>query len=144
MDIVELRQQADRNLETFNKVLNPYVSLKIESAAHQLKRGARNAWLDASGCVWCLFDDPAFLRSGNEASTLKEELGDELGLQVYWSMGDVVMPPECSPSWVAQRILEEAMKQLSELRYHRKTLAREVDGERHEGVIFAKTLFRLW
>lgn len=143
MDIDELRAQACLNREVLERVLAPYVALKIENVARSLDRGERNAWLDASGCVWCLFDDPAFLRCGSEATALKETLGEGFDLQVFWSMGDVVMPQECDIAWVADRIADESMLQLHKLGYHRGRQSREVEGERHEGILFAKTLARL-
>lgn len=138
MDIDELRRYAARNREVFDQVLAPYVALKIAGVARSLERGESSAWLDASGCVWCLFDDPAFMRSGSEATTLKNALGDDFDLQIFWSMGDVVMPRKCDAAWVAKRILVEAMLQLPRLGYHRVRQRRMVDGELHDGVLFSR------
>ncbi len=138
MDDEELKVQARINREVFERVLAPYVALKIENAMRAIERGSRNAWLDASGCVWCIFDDQAFMRSGNEARERKESHDDSFELQVYWSMGDIVMPHECTEEWVAQRIVEEAKLQLRALGFHRRRQIREVDGERHIGVLFSK------
>lgn len=140
IDRDDLRRCASCNREVFERVLAPYVALKIENVARSLTRGSRNAWLDASGCVWCVFDDPGFVRL--DCGAVAQE-GD-MGLQVFWSMGDVVMPQECDAAWVAKRIADEAMLQLRALGYHRRRQRREVEGERHEGVLFAKTITRLW
>lgn len=143
MDNDELMRHASDNRRVFEQVLEPYVALKIANVAHLLERGARNAWLDASGCVWCVFDDPAFTRLDSGKVACGEDREDGPGLQVFWSMGDVVMPPECDAAWAAKRIADEAMRQLPKLGFHRRKQAREVDGERHEGILFAKSIFRL-
>lgn len=142
MNAAELRRYAAYNREAFDRVLAPYVATKIANVARSLERGAQNAWLDASGCVWCLFDDPAFKRSGNEASALKETQGAGFDLQVFWSMGDVVMPHECDTKWVAKQIVNEAMRQLPKLGFCCRQQSRKVDGECHEGVLFARSVFR--
>ena len=143
MDIDELKQHAAYNREVFDRVLAPYVAAKITNVAHALDHGAHNVWLDASGCVWCLFDGPDFMRSGDEAQALTETQDDSLDLQVFWSLGNVVMPGACDAQWVAKRIAQEALRQLPKLGFHRRMQSREIEGERHEGVLFAKTIFRL-
>lgn len=143
VDIDELRRCAEQNRKVFDRVLAPYVALKIAGVAKALERGERNVWLDASGCVWCLFDDPAFVRLDSEASSCAKGQDDAFDLQVFWSMGDVVMPPECDAGWVAKRIADEAMRQLPKLGFHRCRQPREIDAERHEGVLFARSILNL-
>lgn len=143
MGIDKLMRDAQRNREAFDEVLPAYVSLKLTGVARALDRGARSAWLDASGCVWCVFDDPAFIRSGNGTDAHVETGEGEHGLQAFWSMGDVMMPGECDVAWVAERIAREAMLQLRRLGYHRRLQFREVEGERHRGVLFSRTFFGL-
>lgn len=131
---------ANRNREVFNEVLGPYVATKLEQVMARLQRGKTRGWLDASGCVWCLFDDEGFVRSGDAGRRLCAEKGDDCGLQVYWSMGDVVMPGACDDRWVAERIVEEAMRQLSSRGYRCAVEEREVEGHTHLGVRFRKRL----
>ncbi|MDO4807791.1 MAG: hypothetical protein Q4A07_11145 [Coriobacteriales bacterium] len=143
MDICELRRHAAHNREVFDRVLAPYVALKVANVVRSLDHDARNVWFDASGCAWCLFDDPAFIRAGNEATALKEAQGGSFDLQVFWSMGDVVMPHECDAAWVAKRIAEEAKAQLAKQGLHCRRQDRHVEGEHHKGVLVAKTIFGL-
>ena len=109
----ELRACAERNREVFDDFLAPYVATKLGRVLSQLPHGARSGWFDASGCVWCLFDDEGFERSGDGGRRLRDERGGECPLQVYWSMGDVMMPASCDERWVGRRIAAEAERQLS-------------------------------
>lgn len=141
MNTGELRVCSLRNRLTFEKVLAPYVRIKIEQAERMRARGARGrrlpeGWLDASGCVWCVFDDPSFLRSGSVAHELRDAADGGFDLQVYWSMEDVVMPHECGERWVAERIATEATRQLEAAGYRCTVEERVVEGEPHLGVSF--------
>lgn len=138
----ELRIAAERNRKVFDEVLASYVAAKIDRILSLLPHGARTGWFDASGCVWCLFDDEGFARSGDDGHRMHDELGGECPLQVYWSMGDVMMPGECNVRWVAERISDEAIRQLRSRGYQCVTEKREVDGEEHLGVRFRKRLLR--
>lgn len=129
MDRAGLRVCSLRNRLTFEKALGPYVEAKI---AQTLQRSEE--WLDASGCVWCLFDDEAFMRSGSLAHELRDDPTNGFDLQVFWSMEDVVMPHECDERWVARRIADEAQRQLGERGYHAELEERATEGERHLGV----------
>lgn len=129
MDRAGLRVCSLRNRLTFEKALGPYVAAKI---AQTLQRG--EDWLDASGCVWCLFDDEAFERSGGLAHELRDDPASGFDLQVFWSIEDVVMPRECDERWVARRIAGEAQRQLEERGYRAKLEERTAEGERHLGV----------
>ncbi len=140
ISVPDLVSCASHNMEVFDKVLAPYVSVKLEQVVSKLPHGKARGWLDASGCVWCLFDDESFVRSGDAGRRLLAEKGKDCGLQVYWSMGDVLMPGTCDERWVAERIVEEAIRQLSNRGYRCAAEEREVDGETHLGVIFRKKL----
>lgn len=129
MDRAGLRVCSLRNRLTFEKALGPYVTAKLEQT---LQRGEK--WLDASGCVWCLFDDEAFMRSGSLAHELRDDPASGFDLQVFWSMEDVVMPHECDERWVARRIVEEVQRQLEEQGYRVEPEERAAEGERHLGV----------
>ncbi|MDI9590291.1 MAG: hypothetical protein QM302_04540 [Acidobacteriota bacterium] len=141
MDTDELRVCSLRNRLTFERVIGPYVQVKVSQAVRQRekdagRRMAREGWLDASGCVWCVFDSPSFMRSGSAARALRDDAGSGFDLQVYWSVEDVVMPHECSERWVAERIADEAERQLSELGYACRVEERHVEGDVHLGVRF--------
>lgn len=129
MDRAGLRVCSLRNRLTFEKALGPYVETKI---AQTLQRG--EGWLDASGCVWCLFDDETFERSGGLAHELRDDPASDFDLQVFWSIEDVVMPHECDERWVARRIADEAQRQLEERGYRAELEERATEGERHLGV----------
>lgn len=136
MDEPRLAIIASKNQSTFNEVLSAYVAIKLERVLQLLPHGSRTGWFDASGCVWCLFDDKKFVRSGDAGQRLREEQGEACALQVYWSMGDVVMPSACDERWVAERIAQEAMLQLRERGYRCRLEEREVEGGSHVGVRF--------
>lgn len=142
MNETDLGFCARQNRDVFDEVLAPYVSAKLEQVLSRLPRKGRSEWLDASGCVWCLFDDEAFLRSGELGRRLQAEQGDACAYQVYWSAGDVMMPRACDMRWVAERIVAESMRQLSASGYRCVEEEREVDGEMHLGVHFRKKLLR--
>lgn len=131
---------AEQNLRVFDMVLESYVTMKLEQTMARLPHGARAGWLDASGCVWCVFDDERFLRSGDAGRRLRDEQGEDCGLQVYWSMEDVVMPGMCDARWVAERIAEEATRQLRGRGYRCATEERQAEGKTHLGVRYRKTL----
>ena len=131
---------ASRNREVFEDVLAAYVSTKLEQVLSRLAPGARSGWFDASGCVWCLFDDERFERVGDAGRRLRDEQGDSCPLQVYWSMGDVVMPQPCDERWVAERIAVEARRQLSKRGYKCVPEERLAEGSMHLGVCFRKRL----
>lgn len=133
MDRAGLRVCSLRNRLTFEKALGPYVTAKIEQT---LGRG--EGWLDASGCVWCLFDNGAFERSGSLARELRDDPTSGFDLQVFWSMEDVVMPRECDERWVARRIADEAQRQLGERGYRAELEERMAEGGRHLGVRIAR------
>ena len=129
MDRAGLRVCSLRNRLTFENALGPYVQAKV---AQTLRRGEK--WLDAAGCGWGLFDDGAFMRSGSLAHELRDDPAGGFDLQVFWSMGDVVMPHECDERWVARRIAEEAQRQLEEQGYRAEPEEREAEGGQHLGV----------
>lgn len=136
---------ADRNRKVFDEALGPYVAMKLDQVVRKDSREARAGWFDASGCVWCLFDGEDFTRSGDAGRRLRAEQGDACPFQVFWSMGDVVMPGTCDARWVAERIVEESVHQLSERGYRCTTEEREVEGEMHLGVRYRKRLLhRFW
>ena len=137
----ELHASAGANRATFDLVLGLYVRGKLQQVMSRLSHGGRRGWFDASGCVWCLFDDERFCRSGEEGRQLREERGDACDLQVYWSMGDVLMPRECDERWVAERIAAEACRQLGEQGYACATEWRDTAEGRHLGVAFARRPF---
>ncbi|MBR3159094.1 MAG: hypothetical protein IKF14_08315 [Atopobiaceae bacterium] len=136
----DLNMCASHNRRVFDEVLRPYVATKLEQVLSSLPHGTQSGWLDASGCVWCLFDDESFLRSGDAGRRQRAKQGEGCDLQVYWSMGDVVMPSACDARWVAERIAEEAVRQLSDGGYRCTLEEREVEGETHLGVRFRKRL----
>ena len=138
----ELGLCAKHNQRVFERVLASYVATKLEQVLSQVPRGARAGWLDASGCVWCLFDDEGFVRSGDSGRRLRDELGESCDLQVYWSMGDVVMPGTCDERWVARRIAAEVEQQLASRGYHCAIEEREEEGGTHLGVRFRRKLLR--
>ena len=134
----ELCAVALRNRQAFDEALRPYVQQKLERTV--LGRTAkREGWFDASGCVWCLFDGEEFERSGSAASEMRERLGDIFGLQIYWSIEDVVMPGECDETWVARRIAAEAAEQLSARGFACKEEWRDTAEGRHLGVAYRKS-----
>ena len=137
----ELRSSASENRATFDLALGQYVRSKLRQVMSRLPHGGRQGWFDASGCGWCLFDDERFDRSGEEGRRLREECGDACDLQVYWSMGDVVMPRECDERWVAERIATEASRQLEGQGYACTTEWRDTAEGRHLGVAFARRPF---
>lgn len=143
MEEFDLRVYADQNRKVFDDVLASYVATKLGQVLPRIPRTKRTGWFDASGCVWCLFDAEGFTRSGDAGRRLREEQGKACDLRVYWSMGDVVMPGACDERWVAERIAEEAVWQLSSQGFCCTTEERTVDGETHLGVHFQKTL-RHW
>ena len=136
----DLRACADHNRAVFDEILAPYVATKLERVLSQLPRGSRSGWFDASGCVWCLFDDEGFARSGDAGRQLRDERDGGCDLQVYWSMGDVMMPGACDERWVAERIAEEATRQLSSRGYRCTREEREAEGATHLGVRFRRRL----
>ena len=75
-------------------------------------------WFDATDCIWCVFDDSAFERCeegvarARGSSVVAAGTSASCDLQVYWGLGDVVMPPACDATWVAERIAQEAARQL--------------------------------
>ena len=131
---------ASRNREVFEDVLEAYVSTKLGQVLSRLEPRARSGWFDASGCVWCLFDDERFERVGDAGRRLCDERGEGYPLQVYWSMGDVVMPQPCDERWVAERIAAEARRQLNERGYRCVPEERLAEGSMHLGVRFRKRL----
>lgn len=136
MSNLDLGSCAEHNRMTFDEVLGPYVATKLGQTIPSRPRGMRVGWFDASGCVWCVFDDERFLRSGDAGRRLRDEQGEACTLQVYWSMEDVVMPGACGTRWVAERIAEEAIHQLSSRGYCCATEERVAEGETHLGVRF--------
>lgn len=144
MDKTDLGICAVRNREVFDEAIGPYVTAKLEQVVFGRPRAARSGWFDASGCVWCLFDSESFLRSGDDGRRLRAEWGEGCAIQVFWSMGDVVMPDECDERWVAERIVEEATRQLCARGYRCVPEEREAEGQMHLGVRFSKGLLRGW
>lgn len=134
----DLNLCALHNRSVFDEVLAPYVATKLEQVISNHPHAMRTRWFDASGCVWCLFDDEHFARAGDAGRRLRDEQGEDCAFQVYWSMGDVVMPSVCDMRWVAERIATESMRQLSERGFRCVDEEREVDGETHLGVRFRK------
>lgn len=140
----ELAQVAQRNRKAFDETLEAYVGQKLSHPVKRLTQGERELWFDATECIWCVFDDPAFVRceegsagtrAERDAAAAGQDAGDSRGLQVYWSLGDVVMPPDCNPAWVAQRIAEEAVRQFERRGFRCSPGERLVDGEPHVGAI---------
>ena len=140
MGEADLRSCADQNQRVFDSVLASYVATKLKQVLAQLPRSSRSGWFDASGCVWCLFDDEGFVRSGDEGRRLRDEAGDASPVQVYWSIEDVVMPRACDERWVAERIAAEAVRQLCAQGYRCATEEREAEGAMHFGVRFRRRL----
>lgn len=140
MEEADLSLCAEHNRRVFDDALASYVAMKLDQVLARLPTGQRSGWFDASGCVWCLFDDEGFTRAGDAGRRLREERGDACPLQVYWSMGDVVMPRICDERWVAERIAMEAERQLSTCGYRCMIENREEEGEVHLGVRFRKRL----
>ena len=141
----ELERCADVNREAFDEALPSYVATKLAQVTPALEAGERQVWLDASGCVWCIFDDPRFLRQGDEARAVREASPQDFNLCLYWSFGDIVMPCGCDERWVAGRIVEEALRQLPALGLRGRGETRTVDGAAHEGLLIARRLLgRLW
>lgn len=134
----DLNLCALHNRSVFDEVLAPYVTAKLEQVASRHSRGMRAGWFDASGCAWCLFDDERFARVGDAGRRLRDQQGENYPFQVYWSMGDVLMPRMCDARWVAERIATESMRQLSARGFRCVEEEREVDGETHLGVRFRK------
>lgn len=139
---VRYAQSAEHNRATFDATLEGYMGQKLAYPAKRLEQGERELWFDATDCVWCVFDDPAFERYEDVRSDLRtvsddgstsgsEEVPD---LQIYWSLGDVVMPAACDAAWVARRIADEAVRQFRSQGYRCKLQERMVDGEPHVGV----------
>lgn len=143
MDNPDLGSCASHNRQVFDEVLGSYVATKLEQVVSRHPRGTAWGWFDASGCVWCLFDGEDFWRSGDAGRRACAEQGDSCALQVYWSMGDVVMPGACDPRWVAERIVQESLRQLSGRGYRCMAEEREVEGETHLGVRFRKRIWRM-
>ena len=140
--IAELQEHAAQNRRVFDQVLAGYVRMKL---AQVMPRMGKQGWFDASGCVWCLFDDERFVRSGSAARELREQGQQGFDLQVYWSIEDVVMPSGCDERWVAVQIVHEAVRQLGEQGYRSAVEERTVEGERHLGVRFHRGLLAgLW
>lgn len=133
---------ACHNRDVFDEVLGLYVAIKLEQVVYTHSHDARSGWFDASGCVWCIFDNEGFLRSGDAGRRLLSKEGESCAFQVYWSVGDVVMPGACSTRWVAERIIDEAMHQLSSRGYRCVPEKRKVEDEVHLGVRYNKGL--LW
>ena len=131
---------ADQNRKVFDEVLASYVATKLGQVLPRVPRGKRTGWFDASGCVWCVFDDEGFARSGDAGRRLRDERGKDYDLQVYWSMGDVLMPDVCDERWVAARIAAEAERQLCDRGYKCELEEREEEGTTHLGVRFRKKL----
>ena len=135
-------QVALRNRAAFEATLAEYVAQKLAYPLKRLAQGERELWFDATDCIWCVFDDPAFERHDDVAAQLREAAGNDAAasgagapsLQVFWSMGDVVMPPQCDATWVARQIAGEAARQLTVQGYRCSLQEREVDGETHVGV----------
>lgn len=140
MEERDLCLSAEQNRNVFDDVLASYVTTKLARVLSLLPRRACSGWFDASGCVWCLFDAEDFVRSGDAGRRLRKEQIGECSLQVFWSMGDVMMPGECDERWVARRIAGEANRQLSAQGYRCAYEEREIDGETHLGVRFRKGL----
>ena len=139
---VRYAQSAEHNRATFDTTLEDYVGQKLAYPTKQLEQGERELWFDATDCVWCVFDDPAFERyedawtdlrasSDDGSASCDDEASD---LQIYWSLGDVVMPAACDSTWVASRIADEAARQFRSQGYRCKLQERTVDGEPHVGV----------
>lgn len=129
-----------RNRATFERVVGPYVSLKLADKIARRGNTTRKSWFDASGCVWCLFDDEGFVRSGCAGRDAKAAEGDAFDLQVFWSLEDVLMPAECDERWVAGRIADDAMRLLTEQGFRCKLEERMTGEGRHLGVRFCRPL----
>jgi len=135
-------QSAEHNRATFDATLEGYVGQKLAYPTKLLEQGERELWFDATDCVWCVFDDPTFERyedvrtdsraSSDDGSASDSDEASEL--QVYWSLGDVVMPASCDAAWVARRIADEAVRQFRSQGYRCKLQERMVDDEPHVGV----------
>lgn len=125
---------AQLNRQTFDATLEGYVSQKLAYSLKRLQQGERELWFDATDCVWCVFDDPAFVRREDTGLTGTDVPTD---LQVYWSLGHVVMPSACDVPWVGEHIAQEAQRQLEELGYRCRIEHRtidEIDDQPHVGV----------
>lgn len=140
MEYPELERCADVNREAFEETLPSYVAAKLAQVTPALEEDERQTWLDATGCVWCVFDDPRFLRSGDEGRAVRAACPQDFDLCLYWSFGDVVMPGGCDERWVVERIVEEALRQLPALGLAGRREARVVDGASHEGLRITRRL----
>ena len=80
MNETDLDFCARHNRDAFDEVIAPYVSAKLEQVVSRLSSKGLLGWLDASGCVWCLFDDEVFLRSGELGRHLQAKQGDACGV----------------------------------------------------------------
>lgn len=140
MEYRELARCADLNREAFDEALPSYVAAKLAQVTPALEAGERRVWLDATDCVWCVFDDPRFRRSGDEARELRKACPREFDLCLYWSFGDIVMPAGCDERWVAVRIVEEALGQVRASGLAGRRGTRDVSGVAHEGLHIGRRL----
>ena len=137
----ELVQVARDNQAAFDATLESYVGQKLAYALRRLTQGEREVWFDATDCIWCVFDDPAFERCeegvarAKGSSVVAAGTSASCDLQVYWSLGDVVMPPACDATWVAQRIAQEAARQLRAKGYRCSVEERPGEDGPHRGVV---------
>lgn len=142
MDQVALYDCARHNRQVFDEALVTYVDAKLSQVTPKLTQGERNVWLDATACVWCLFDDERFVRSGNLASELRSQ-DPTFDLCVFWSFEDVCMPSGSDCDWVAERIVDESLRQLRQQGLHCRPQTRIVEGEPHRGVLVSEGLLGL-
>lgn len=135
---------AQHNRAAFDATLEGYVGQKLAYSLKRLERGESEVWFDTTDCVWCVFDDPAFerhegvrerLRAMDDGATRASREKAAGDLQVYWSLGDVVMPAECDTLWVARRIADEARRQLEARGYRCESVERMVEDEMRVGVV---------
>ena len=139
MERETLNDYALRNREVFDLALPIYVEQKLTQALGEFDKTDGCIWLDATACVWCLFDDERFVRSGNLASEIKAR-DASFGLCVFWSFGDVCMPSGCDRDWVAKCIVHEGKRQLRALGLHAMSKTRTVERERHKGLFASRRL----
>ncbi len=142
----ELHEAAERNRFAFERALAKHVRLKLTNTLERHDGSKRAGWFDATGCVWCLFDDEAFARSGTAGREAQAAAGNAFDLQLFWSVEDVLMPVGCDERWVAERIAAEATRQLEAQGFLCKPEEREPDKGLHLGVAYRRPrgLERIW
>ena len=82
----ELQEAAERNRFAVERALAKHVRLKLTDTLERHDGSKRAGWFDATGCVWCLFDDEAFARPGTAGREAQAAAGNAFDLQLFWSV----------------------------------------------------------